>query len=363
MLGTAFALAWLPFNILFVQDALRNPALRSVRVTLIGLIAVFSAIYALHWAWARHRPETWLRIAVTGAMTALAVVIVEIGGAAYGPIFIYSTVSAAAAFEARGAMVAAGVNCAIVLFGDYSIVHDWVEAGLATLQMALFGVAVVATGAMGRTVFALREARDELARLAVNEERLRFARDLHDLLGHSLSVVVLKSELAGNLMRSDPERAAREIADVERVARNSLREVREAVAGYRATSLKAEIHGAREMLEAAGIACSVEDHAVDLSPTSDSVLGWAVREGATNVVRHSSARECRVRVWREDSAAWLELADDGRGAKGGLGSGHGLAGLSERAAAIGGRVETSNGDTPGFRLRVTVPARAGSGDA
>src|SRR5262249_3539777 len=157
-----------------------------------------------------------------------------------------------------------------------------------------FGGSAVAFRHLTATVAQLRRAREELARGAVNEERLRFARDLHDLLGHSLSTIVLKSELAGRLV--PPGRAAAEIADVQRAARDALQQVRAAVAGYRRPSLVSEIAAARELLAAAGIDARIGPSPAALPLAADGLLGWAVREGVTNVVRHSRARLCTIRL-------------------------------------------------------------------
>jgi two-component system sensor histidine kinase DesK len=209
----------------------------------------------------------------------------------------------------------------------------------------------------------LRAARNELARLAVAEERLRFARDLHDLLGHSLSLIALKSELAGQLATTAPERAAAEMRDVEGVARTALHEVREAVAGYRQPSLASELRDAREILTAADIACAYDGASVSVPAAVEAVLAWTVREGVTNVIRHSRARHCTIRVTNEDGHAGVEVIDDGAGApavsasapSAGGSSGNGLAGLAERVAALDGRCEAGSRPEGGFRLSVVLP--------
>jgi two-component system sensor histidine kinase DesK len=208
----------------------------------------------------------------------------------------------------------------------------------------------------------LRSAREELARLAVSEERLRFARDLHDLLGHSLSLITLKSELAGRLLPQEPEKAEAEIRDIEEVARQALGEVREAVAGYRRPTLEEELAGAGEMLEAAGIACRIENEAGVLPNAVDIVLAWAVREGTTNVIRHSRARHCRILLARDGEEVYAEITDDGDGcqSENGGDSGSGLSGLSERVATLAGHVEAGSQPDGGFRLRVSLLA---TGDA
>jgi two-component system sensor histidine kinase DesK len=209
----------------------------------------------------------------------------------------------------------------------------------------------------------LRETRAELARMAVADERLRIARDLHDLLGHSLSLITLKAELAGRLLDADPERAAREVADLERVARRSLGEVRAAVTSYRQPRLAAEIAAARHMLAAAGMDCQVHAPAsFELPPATDALLAWTVREGTTNVVRHSGARTVTITVGITADQVSAEIADDGVGPawdadrRPGEPQGSGLSGLTERARAAG--AEISSGEGPGgkgFRLLVRVP--------
>jgi two-component system sensor histidine kinase DesK len=196
-----------------------------------------------------------------------------------------------------------------------------------------------------------------VARLAVAEERERFARDLHDLLGHSLSVIALKAELAGRLLPHQPQQAADHVAELESVAREALAEVREAVSGYRQPTLAGELAGARMALEAAGIETRVRTPAAELPPDVEAVLAWAVREGTTNVIRHSGAQRCTIALagGRDGSGASLEISDDGRGADGDGGNGNGLAGLRERAALLAGHVETGRRRDGGFRLRVTVP--------
>jgi two-component system sensor histidine kinase DesK len=210
----------------------------------------------------------------------------------------------------------------------------------------------------------LRETRAELARMAVADERLRIARDLHDLLGHSLSLITLKAELAGRLLDADPERAAREIADLESVARGSLSEVRAAVTSYRQPTLAAELAAARHMLAAAGMDCQVHAPApIALPPAVDALLAWTVREGVTNVVRHSGARNVTITVSVTADEVSAEIADDGVGppweavAHPGEHHGSGLSGLTERARAAG--AEISSGEGPngkGFRLLVRIPA-------
>ena len=193
-------------------------------------------------------------------------------------------------------------------------------------------------------------------------ERLRIARDLHDLLGHNLSLIALKSELAGRLVGISPERATIEIGDVEKVARTTLQEVREAVASYRQPTLLSELHSAQEILAAAGITYRYDsdESMIGKLPTAvESVLAWAVREGVTNVIRHSRAHQCMIRVGQNKHDTWVEVTDDGRGTMYNKDNpdngGNGLRGLVERVEALGGKCETGRPAEGGFRLSVSVP--------
>jgi two-component system sensor histidine kinase DesK len=206
----------------------------------------------------------------------------------------------------------------------------------------------------------LLEARDELARNAVAEERLRFARDLHDLLGHSLSLIALKSELAGRLAERDPVRAREEMADVEIAARRALAEVRDAVSGYRQVSFAQALAEARSALSAAGITLRGPVRTPSLPGRVDGVLGWVVREATTNVLRHSAAGVVTVDLAADDASAVLTITDDGRGAGAPGAGGAGLTGLGERVEALGGRLEAGPAGSHGFRLRAELPLGAGA---
>jgi two-component system sensor histidine kinase DesK len=219
------------------------------------------------------------------------------------------------------------------------------------------------------TSWQLRTAREEITRLAVMTERLRIARDLHDLLGHNLSLITLKSELAGRLIRVAPERAAVEIGDIEHVTRTTLQEVREAVSAYRQPTLKSELHAAQEILAAAGIAYRYDggESMIDALPTTiEAVLSWTVREGVTNVIRHSRAHQCTIRVTRDAHEIGIEVIDDGVGAPSinrSDNQGNGLRGLAERVETLGGRCEASPRVGGGFLLAVSVPLARQDRDA
>jgi two-component system sensor histidine kinase DesK len=197
----------------------------------------------------------------------------------------------------------------------------------------------------------LRKANEEIAHLAKVAERERIARDLHDVLGHTLSVIILKSELAGKLIDHDPERAKAEIADVEQTSRAALADVRSTIRGYRAHSLDAELKEARAMLETAGVIVTSDSQEVRLTPAQENVAALVVREAVTNVVRHARARNCHLRLMPVNGNCRIEIQDDGRG--GGAVEGNGLRGMRERIEALGGTVEREN--SVGTRLSIEFP--------
>ncbi|MFD9793237.1 sensor histidine kinase [Streptomyces sp. NPDC059070] len=216
----------------------------------------------------------------------------------------------------------------------------------------------VRPGAWGlRNMWQAEEARDVQARLAVAEERLRFGRDMHDVLGRNLAVIALKSELAVQLAERGRPEAVTQMIEVQRIARESQREVREVVRGYREADLSVELDGARGVLEAAGIDCTVTAGAAGLSPGLQSALGWVVREAATNVLRHGNARRCAIRLAAGDGAVTLTVENDGVADLAPAAPGSGLAGLRERLAPMGGTLEAARAGER-FLLTATVPLGA-----
>lgn len=233
-----------------------------------------------------------------------------------------------------------------------------VGLGLAAF---LSGFVVCILRRMFTTIDLLRQAREDLATAAVADERLRFSRDLHDLLGHTLSVIVVKAEVVRRLAERDTASAAEAARDIETIGRQALVEVREAVTGYRASSLADELDGARAALHDAGIDAAVHRASGPLPERVESLLGWAVREASTNVIRHSGAGRCSIRLDFRAGDAVLRVHDDGVGAAASPTAGHGLRGLSERFAADGGTVHAGP-DADGFTLTAAV-ATDGHGSA
>ncbi|MFD3440030.1 sensor histidine kinase [Streptomyces sp. NPDC058685] len=221
------------------------------------------------------------------------------------------------------------------------------------------GMVTAAILALSETVRELRDTRQELARTAVEKERLRFSRDLHDLLGHTLSVIVVKSEAARRLGSRDMDAALAQISDIESVGRQALTEIREAVTGYRRGSFGAELDRARSALSAAGVEAVVRQSGPPPEPETAALLGWVVREAVTNAVRHSGATSCEITLTAAAEQVELTIADDGIGAPVGTlpeTEGTGLRGLAERLAAVGGTLEAGPAGA-GFRVHARLPVQ------
>ncbi|MGW7368631.1 histidine kinase [Streptomyces sp. NPDC054841] len=219
------------------------------------------------------------------------------------------------------------------------------------------GMVTAAILALSETVKELRSTREELARTAVEKERLRFSRDLHDLLGHTLSVIVVKSEAARRLAPRDLAAALAQVSDIEAVGRQALTEIREAVTGYREGSLATELDGARSALTTAGIDLVVRRSGPPLEPQTEALLGWVVRESVTNAVRHSGASHCEIEVSGTRERVRLVITDDGRG-RGSTPPGSGLKGLRERVSAAGGSLDAGPAPRGGFLVTAELPVDA-----
>jgi two-component system sensor histidine kinase DesK len=203
----------------------------------------------------------------------------------------------------------------------------------------------------------LRATRAELADLAVAADRERLARELHDLLARTLSLIAVKAELASRLSaRADPA-TAEELSDVQRLARQAVRDVRQAVTGSPAPTLAAELASAEAALDAAGIAVNLNVDATQLDAAHETTIAWAVREAITNVLKHSGARSCHITVRATDGSTSLEVDDDGRGPGAGI-FGTGLNGLADRVHALGGTLTVERSEQQGFRLWVQLASLA-----
>ncbi|MEO5873814.1 MAG: histidine kinase [Streptosporangiaceae bacterium] len=231
---------------------------------------------------------------------------------------------------------------------------DRFQSILLGLGFPMYALSAYATVWLCLAVKELRDARAELASQAVGQERLRFARDLHDVLGHSLQAVALRAELAERLLVKDPDRVASELTEIQNIARGAVQEVRDVVRGYRVTSLRTELDGATAVLRAAGISCDAPVLPPGLPQHVHETLGWVAREAVTNVLRHSQAQWCEVTVRLEAGRAWLEIVNDGAGRPGAAG-GSGLTGLGERLDAVGGEFRAGPGQDGTFQIVAAVP--------
>ncbi|MFJ8977790.1 sensor histidine kinase [Streptomyces sp. NPDC102282] len=258
-----------------------------------------------------------------------------------------------------GLFVLAGCACAVAVWRGDHVSEPW-TIGYGTF---ISGAVTAAILTLSETVTELRATRQELARNAVEQERLRFSRDLHDLLGHTLSVVVVKSEAARRLAPHDIDAAIAQVTDIESVGRQALTEIREAVTGYREGSLATELDRAGPVLAAAGIEAAVHRTGPPPGPQADALLGWVAREAVTNAVRHSGATRCVFTLGSTPGGVRLTVTDDGTGPEDPEGPvrGTGLKGLAERLAAAGGSLESGPGPDGGFAVTAELPADTGSG--
>jgi two-component system sensor histidine kinase DesK len=375
-----FSGVWLIYLISPVIDLFRHGGALWIAGGLVIVVA-FCVIYLPLLMYHEDRPE----LAKAGLVTiaVLAALACVIYGSAWTPLWIY--------VSAAGGMVlvwVAGRQVAflgvLVITACY-LVCCWISHfGLGNtlavlLPVLLIGVAMVGFRLQISMMHELAQARGTVAKLAANEERLRLARDMHDLTGQSLSMITLKSELAAKRLAKLPDSAERnavltELGDIGRVSRQTLHDIREAVSGYRRATLAIEVITARNALEAAGTGLD-DDAELTLrsgtfDPDTEAVLAWCLREAVTNVIRHSRARHCRIRLTDHHGELTLEVTDDGHGLVGQAAanpsgsaqdpaspSGSGLRGVSERLSAVGGSLSlgpAANGH--GFRLAATVPA-------
>ncbi|WP_433794665.1 sensor histidine kinase [Actinoplanes sp. CA-252034] len=364
-LGFSLLLAWFGFASgvgIAVSENRESPPRLAVAVV---ALVVFSwsavrLIRAVSVFWPRQARRSHIESAISGAAALTVLLVQDANPAAWGMIAV-AWISLATVRTGR--LVTLLLILGTVAGGaTINTVNPGAQPLSLEATLVIYGVLCLTVPYANRLwiwILDLTEqahhSKDAEARLAVTEERLRFARDLHDLVGHSLSVIAVKSELAGKLTAIDAGRAAGQMAEVRTLAQDSLRQIRSAVRGYRILDLASEVASVRAILEAGGIRCKVDmpDGAVD--PGAAGPFAWVVRECATNILRHSTATWCTVTLWAVDGSAVLEVVNDGATAAVDQ-AGTGLAGLAERLAAVGGTLTAQPTGDGRFVVRATAPA-------
>ena len=368
-----YAYFWLVCLVFPIFSLIKTPpsGLR-LFITVSGILVFVATYFWVMWPHpVSDRARTQLQLAsalgLIIGLTALVLFLSIMNGSTFLWLFIGVSAIAGISLSFRNASIAVMSLTLLTVAAnvglDNSITSaNWLQIIPLALLVRGLGLDMIGFVRLSDAFRELQKAREDLAHQAVTEERLRMARDLHDLLGHSLSLITLKSDLVGRLLEKDPRAATQHVHEVERVARQALRDVREAVAGYRQRTLLGELDGARQILEAAGIECTIEYGPQSLPPEIDVVLAWIVREAVTNVIRHSQARYCLIRIASNDVRIHAEIRNDGspRTESSLVDRGNGLSGLAERLAEVGGTIEAGAlpvSDGSGFQVKVEIPVR------
>ncbi|GAA3378966.1 sensor histidine kinase [Streptomyces sannanensis] len=334
-----------------LKDETPNPWIGGLGLLVFNSLYITVVFRAFDKCAREARSTRWILVAMTAVTCGLAV---KYGG---NWLLFFPLLALATGSVVRGRALGPVVLGLSALAAAIAAARDGWGAVNVAYGTFISGMVTAAILALSETVRELRETRQELARTAVEKERLRFSRDLHDLLGHTLSVIVVKSEAARRLAPRDLDAALAQVCDIEAVGRQALTEIREAVTGYREGSLATELDRARDALTAAGIEPVVRQSGPPLPPQTAALLGWVVRESVTNAIRHSGASRCEIEVRVTSERVRLVITDDG----GGVGSttpGSGLKGLTERLAASGGTLRSGPGDRRGFRVTAELPVEA-----
>jgi len=339
---------WLAYLTFFLWQPITQHASRTEWIATAAALVVFLFFYFAFFV--TRRPWPLICVVCIGA---IGVVYAPFNGGAAN-FFIYAASMAPFALDTEwaGALAIAGVVTVAAL--ESWLLH--ITNGFifpATFLSTFIGAANIYFAQKNRHVEELKRANAEIEQLTKVAERERIARDLHDVLGHTLSLITLKSELANRLFERDPVSARREIAEVERVAREALTQVRRAVTGIRAAGLAAEMASAKLLLESNGVRLDYDFADVPLPVEIETVLAMTVREAATNIQRHARANSARVTLEVQGAGLVLCVEDDGRG--GAIVPGNGLSGMRERLAGIGAELRVDSGKGRGTVVRVTLP--------
>jgi two-component system, NarL family, sensor histidine kinase DesK len=338
-------------------DALSRPANAVPPSTVFAVTA--GAAYGWFWLGPGRRRARWLLSAMATAATLCAVVQ---PGASVGIVLLWGLPAVLAGFSLRPrralwAQLGLCSVATVAVAGRARLSTDPRSALFPDLMMlaliVLAGAAAVAVNELQQANRQLRTAQAEIGRLAVEEERARFARDVHDLLGHTLSLMLVKLQVTRKTLH-DPSRAQEELCDMQRLARTALDDVRETISGYRQPTLASELAGGRTALDAAGIDLTVEDRTGPWPSAVEGALAWGLREAVTNIIRHSRATRCQVSIRQDDHHACLEVTDNGRGLSH-TDAQSGLHSLRDRVQAVGGHLHAGPHPGGGCTVVIAIP--------
>lgn len=338
-----FYLVYLAFY--FFPWLFQTPSGKDVLAAVVA-IAIFIPIY-FHGAKQRGL-NSWPHII---AMSLIGFLVSPFFGA-HGVFHIYASVQAGFLRPERSAWIA--IILLVVVFGLFSLLtgQAWWDFAFPIFVGIVTAVGTISTASKIEQHQSLERSRELDQHLAKLKERERIAQDLHDLLGQTLTMVSLKSEVALKLFDTRPDQAKQEIEEIRGAARTALKDVREAVAGMNTTTLKAELQGANRVLSSANIHLSIEGTMPDLNPQTDHVIALAVREAMTNIVRHSQASEAVFSVATKDDALLIVIKDDGQVAKLDT-EGSGLTGLRKRIEDLGGSIDIIS--NPSVKISMQLP--------
>lgn len=342
--------AWLIFLAFFyIQPIAEHASWRSLLVSNAEVVLFLALYFGIFWV---KPPFNYLLLLGMAAM-GLGLANINTGASVF---IIFTAAFIPWVFErAKSAVIALGVLALVIVI--HALIFHPANGFSVTSFVVALGVGLSNThfAVRNRADQKLRMAHEEIEHLAKVAERERIARDLHDVLGHTLTLISVKSTLAGKLLDKDPAKARNEISDIEKVSREALAEIRNTLRGYSSYKLTDELQRAQAALESAGVKVNTDSADVPLSPAQESVAALIMREAVTNVVRHAQARHCSLRVARNNGTCVLEIQDDGCG--GFNSEGNGLRGMRERVEALGGtlRYKTSAGTKLSFEFPLTVP--------
>ncbi len=341
--------AWLIFlSFFYIQPLAEHASWRSLLLTNAEVVLFLLLYFGIFWV----RPPLNYALLLGMAAMGLGLGTINTGASVF---IIFTAAFIPWVFERTKSAVIALTVLAVVIVIHALIFHPANGFSVTSLVVALgVGLSNTHFAVRNRADHKLRLAQEEIEHLAKVAERERIARDLHDVLGHTLTLISVKSTLAGKLLDKDPAKARNEIADIEKVSREALSEIRNTLRGYSTYKLSDELHRAQTTLESAGVAVNTESGEVHLTAAQESVAALIMREAVTNVVRHAQARHCSLRVARNNGACVLEIQDDGCG--GFTSEGNGLRGMRERVEALGGtfRYKTSAGTKLSFEFPLTT---------